>query len=284
MRRIERAKVERAISQGRASGDGWVRSRCPFCVERTGKEDRRGAFSFNTVSGWCLCFKCGLKGRVEGFENAPIVAAEEEREFGPDAFKPPESFVELAGDDSFTLQPARDYLTGRGVPEAIWKQAHVGACWKGRYAGRVVFPILAAGEWLGFISRLHRKAEPGEASYLYPEWLKRKNTLYNFEALHVVTDEPVIVVEGALDALAYWPDSVAVLGKPSQEQTFMLADTHRPVAVVMDGDAWAEGMELSLKLQLEGQRAGFVRLPPRTDPDEVDRTWLREEARRCING
>lgn len=284
MKRIERSKVERAISQGRPSGDGWIRARCPFCLARTGKEDRRGAFSFNTVSGWCLCFKCGLKGRVEGFENAPIVAVEEEREFGPDAFKPPESFIELANDDSFTLQPARDYLVGRGLTETTIREAHVGACWQGRYAGRVVFPILSKGEWLGFISRLHRKAEPGEAPYLYPEWLKRKNTLYNFEALHAVTDEPVIVVEGALDALAYWPDSVAVLGKPSQEQTFMLADTHRPVAVVMDGDAWTEGMELSLRLQLEGQRAGFVRLPPRTDPDEVDRGWLREEARRCIDG
>ena len=57
----------------------------------------------------------------------------------------------------------------------------------------------------------------------------------------------------------------------------------RPVAIMLDGDAWEESWILAARLRFEGCRAGFVKLPPRTDPDEVPLDWARNEARRCIN-
>jgi DNA primase len=145
----------------------------------------------------------------------------------------------------------------------------------------VVVPILSPdGEWLGHVGRSWQK--DAELPYLYGKGLQRRETLYNAAALNVQTDKPVMVVEGVLDALALWPDAVAVLGKPSEPQIWALADAARPVAVVLDGDAWSEGEALAMTLRLEGQRAGSVRLPPKTDPDEVDRGWLDEEVRRCL--
>ena len=106
--------------------------------------------------------------------------------------------------------------------------------------------------------------------------------MFNEAALAEVTDEPALVVEGPFDALAYWPQAVAVLGKPTEPQMLTLLRAVRPVVVVLDGDAWQEAEMLAWRLRFEGQRAGWVRLPPMVDPDEVDPAWLREEARRAI--
>jgi DNA primase len=106
--------------------------------------------------------------------------------------------------------------------------------------------------------------------------------MFNHATLLKETDTPAIIVEGVFDAIAFWPDAVAVLGKPTPAQVYALASARRPIAVVLDGDAWEEGEMLALKLRFEGQRAGSVHLPPRVDPDEVDRDWLRAEARSSL--
>jgi DNA primase len=197
----------------------------------------------------------------------------------------PEGFYELAsaeGRGALSLAPARKYLLGRGlVDEGVWRQAKVGACVAGRYKDRIVVPVLSPDNvWQGYVTRDWTGL--AVSPYLYPPRMDRANLLYNHTALNEQTERPVMVVEGVLDALALWPDAVALLGKPSEPQVLALADCPRPVAIVLDGDAWEEGDALAMRLGLEGQRAGSVRLPPKKDPDEVDKAWLAEEVRRCL--
>ena len=106
--------------------------------------------------------------------------------------------------------------------------------------------------------------------------------MYEHRVLHETTEEPAIVVEGVFDALPYFGRALAVLGKPSPWQVEALAATQRPIAVVLDGDAWEQGWALANKLQLAGVRAGSVRLPAGEDPNSVDRNWLLYEAARCV--
>jgi hypothetical protein len=47
---------------------------------------------------------------------------------------------------------------------------------------------------------------------------------------------------------------------------------------VLDGDAWEAGRTIAKQLVHRGIRAGHVRLPARTDPDEVPLDELRAEA------
>lgn len=269
-------------AQGTRGSGAWRRGICLACPTRTGKPDRRGCFSFNHLTGWYTCFKCGLGGRVKGFENVEYQA--------PDApklehFEAPEDFLELCrgeGRTSMSLEPAREFLRKRGLKdEALWKEARIGACLDGRFKGRVVVPILSPeGVWKGYVGRSwHKKPD---VPYLYPAGMNRRELLYNHAALLKQTETPVYVVEGVLDVLALWPDAVALLGKPSDAQVYSLAEASRPVVVCLDGDAWEEGEALTMRLQLEGQRAGNVRLPPKTDPDEVERAWLDAEAQRSL--
>jgi hypothetical protein len=183
---------------------------------------------------------------------------------------------------SLRLAPAFEYLERRrGLARELIEEAGIGACVSGYWSGRIIIPTLApdTGEWMWYVGR--EWFDGGEKPYLYPKG-GRAGVLYNHSALLVETETPVLVVEGCLDALACWPDAVAVLGKPNPSQIDALVATRRPVCVVLDGDAYDDGWALAMKLRLEGQRAGSVRLPPRVDPDEVDAGALWDAVARAL--
>lgn len=275
MRDQERqALVKEAVAGLRPNHAGRVRAKCPFCLVRTGKADRRGSLSASLTTGWYDCFKCGIRGRVDDY-NAGL-----DDDVAPAAavlVPPPESFMLLAEEPAASAAvtaPARAYLRGRGIGDDLWAVAGIGACTDGFYAGRVVVPITdVAGAWHGYVARTWAKKAP--SPYRYPPGMRRGELLYNPGALLVETDVPLLVVEGVFDALHLWPDGVALLGKWSHAQVLMLARAPRPVVVVLDGDAVDECEELAYLLRLEGQQAGFVRLPPRMDPDDLPAAELR---------
>lgn len=276
--------AEQALAEARPSGGEWLRSNCPFCSEVVGKADRKQAFSINRYTGWFHCFRCGTAGRIdrlaeEAIEERPAPKA-------PSAVAPPEGFIALwegSNAQGRAVRPAVAYLAKRGVGPPLIAEAHVGCCISGKYAGRVVVPVLDSGmrHWLGWVSRAW--APRAFRPYLNLPGPWRGGVLYNHAAAHVATDDPLFVVEGVFDALALWPNAAAVLGKPSASQVDALACATRPVVALLDGDAWEESLALALKLRLLGQRAGAIRLPPMLDPDEVDRADLWEAARTALS-
>ncbi len=177
------------------------------------------------------------------------------------------------------LEPIREYAAKR-VPRHLWRATGVGGCAMGQYAGNIIVPITGPDgqTWVGWVGR----STGPKGRYSYPKGMPRATAMYNVAAVYERVDRPLLIVEGAFDAIHLWPDSVAVLGKVSAEQVDILATTTRPVAVVMDGDAWAEGLSLTLLLSMRGVHAGNVRLPPTLDPDEVPRAWLDDEVAACL--
>jgi DNA primase len=149
-------------------------------------------------------------------------------------------------------------------------EAGIGACVKGKMAGRVVIPICGGrnNKLVGWQARSWTDSQNGLRYYTSPNF-KRAEHVYNEAALYLDTDEPCMVVEGLFDALPYWPHAVALLGKPSEGQINMLANTYRPLCVVLDGDAWLESEMLCLRLRIEGVRASWIRLPPKKDPADL---------------
>lgn len=274
-------QIAAAVSGARPSRSGWVRANCPICPFRLGKPDRKRSLGLLLGVGAYNCFRCGVSGKID----PDLVGGEvpERIDVQAAAMQPPESFSFLAsepGVSASVFDEARSYLLGRGIGPDLWHGAALGACFSGRYGGRVIAPILAqnGGSWLGWVARLW--FDGADVPYLYPPGMRR--VLYNHEALLRETEEPAILVEGVFDALAVWPNGVAFLGKPSEEQVSALMLARRPIAIVLDGDAHEEGWALATRLRFAGARAGCVRLPPLVDPDEVDREWLEEQARESI--
>lgn len=277
-------------------GTSWFRVNCPVCPDATGKADHKLSLGYNPKTGGFNCFKCGIRGRIHGggVYDGPVI--QNTRPFGH--VEELVGFVELFSGPGLATPSndrPRQYLVGRRLQQAALAEAGVGVATHGRVYdekgepvlrrldGRVIVPVFAPDQnQVGWVGRdwTGRSTLP----YRYASGMQREGLaiLFNEVVLAEVTETPVFVVEGTLDAIALWPDAVAVLGKPLACQVEKLVGARRPVVVCLDGDAWQEGWALAMKLRFLGQRAGNIRLPPKVDPDEVPRAWLDEEARRAL--
>jgi hypothetical protein len=259
-------------------GNEWKRTNCGWCELRGLGWDHRGGWCLNTTTGYYHCWRCGVKGYLPGY-SPPEESAAEEPIGGID---PPEGFVALgARGYGFDLAGARRYVLRRGISRGIALQAGIGACLRGPLAGRIVVPIYDDEDraWVGYSARLYvpprREHEP---KYRYPAGMPRARIVYNQSALAVDTDRALLVVEGVFDALPYYPDAVALLGKPSRQQVDLLCQCERPIVVALDGDAWLEGYWLAQQLRFQADaEAHALRLPPRTDPCSVEPGWVQAQ-------
>lgn len=293
------ARVESLLDSALHTGDK-ARMSCPFC-EDAGHRDRKRSLSVSTSSGFWRCFRCDTKGKIGSLDRGEDYSERGSRA-APDpaeeVYDKPREFYPLAHDRSETLRQARRYLLGKGargrpvpVPREIWEAADLHACAEGFWQNRIIVPLYAPGgrAWLGWIARLwFHEIDPGAEGlaalkYLYPRGMDKGEMFYNQRVLDLDTEDPVLVVEGAFDCFSFWNDACAMLGDCSHQQMQTLIKSDRPVCVVLDGDAHQKGWAMAARLRFEGQHAGHVRLPPRVDPDEVDKEWLLEEARRSIS-
>jgi hypothetical protein len=292
----DRAVLE-AVAGKRPGPSGWVRGNCPSCETRVGKVDRRQCLGLNVYTARWVCHRCGDGGRIGRMpdEWSDLEAPAPRAIAGPKlpTMDPPDGFFELFDGDgarSRSLDAARQYLTQvRGLSPEVLREARVGACVAGTFAGRVVVPVFGVepedtGElpWVGYSTRPWVKNYTG-MGYRYPRGMPLATLLYNAAVLQVETDEPVLVVEGVFDAHALWPDAVAALGGTKEGHREQLMSARRPVVLLPDGDAWLKGLYYALQLRFEGQRAGLVHLPPKMDPDEVPVDVLKDAARRSLD-
>ncbi len=268
----ELAEVQEAFNAiGPGSGSDNVRIECPICPDRTGKYDHRRSLSINTHSGFFSCFKCAMKGRLEGYGDD-----DEDWDYGgsdvPErtALDLPEDFHALGAEDdgSITYGQYLHYLGTRGLTWDIIQGAGLGIGGK-----RIVCPVKDVGGVLrGHVSRRIDAVKPERlpgVKYLYPKGFKRSQVLFNEAALQRQDNTPVAVVEGMFDALRHWPTAVACLGKPAREHVATLAASSRTVVVCLDADAWEEGRALSNRLQLLGVRTNWIGLPYGLDPGDI---------------
>lgn len=296
--------VKDALTSAKASGRGWLRARCPFCAHRLGTEGSRPSFSIYEGSGGYHCFRCHVRGIIkdlpEGWgynlnnpgKRVRDIVIDYNRQVGTPiaTIEPPEDFILLGDEPGWSMSASRkalDYCQKRGVPdELIWESRIGYVQWPEdrRLRQRVIIPILASDHetWFGYVARHWYDSKKDKLPYLYSDDFDREAVLYNVEALLVETDVPCLIVEGAFDALCYWPNAVAVLGTYSEQQIWMLLQARRPLVVLLDGDAHSLGLSLALRLHCEGHKAGAVRLPETADPDEVDPQWVWDEAYRAI--
>lgn len=274
-----------AIGGRRPNGKGLIRANCPFCPLVVGKTDRKQCLSLNMNGGWYKCYRCETSGRVGDmpFDIETAAARKEAVEEEKEPILLPEGMVPLAfgeGKTSIMLNPARSYLARRKVSMEVVKAARIGACVRGPMQGRIVVPIYRAGKLAGYVARIWKKK--GEKPYLYNRGFDRASTLYNEEALYRTSKNPVYVVEGVFDTFPFWPDAVAMLGKPSEAQIEMLLQARRPIAIVFDGDAHLEGASLAMGLRVRGKTAISLKLAPGVDPDEIP-DEVRERARAALD-
>lgn len=286
MSKLKDRLIREALAGG-ASGARTTRTHCPLCA-RSGHSTKKKNLSFDRATGKWFCWRCERIGTLENWKVDEDALASRVL---PDlqTFDPPPGWVPIGEVGTPLTYTARNYGIGRGIAASTLVSASMGVSTeKGEekdaqdFRGRLIVPILARdqGTWLGYVGRDLRKKS--SLPYLYVRGMSRGRLLYNQRALDVRTDEPVVVVEGTLDTAYLWPNSVAVLGTWGPDQFDLLLEAKRPIVVALDGDAWRKGEALAMCLKLYEKRAGWVRLPPKLDVDDVPRSWLDEEVRRSL--
>lgn len=283
------AEIERRAT-GRPNARGWVRFNCPACIDRIDKEDRNKSAGLNVETNGYNCFRCGLTGYLEGGTGPDGAARQRVVESDWEEAPVPPGFVPLyegAGRTSTRYRKARQYLAGRGVLPEVWLPLGIGTCdvsecssfdpeavkLARRMNGRVVVPVREPdGRWRGYVGRAYYPKKPGRPfrSYMNHPGNWREGTVWNVAALFVETETPLLVTEGLFDALPSYPNSVALLGKPTANQEQLLMQAMRPVVMCLDGDAWRLSKATAMKLHVFGRKVGFVKLPPGRDPNDLN--------------
>ncbi len=77
-----------------------------------------------------------------------------------------------------------------------------------------------------------------------------KSTSDYFELVRLDPSYRIVHRQGVLDALAYWPNAVACLGKPTPDQLGLVASAlRRPIVIALDKDARRESMKAAAELR-----------------------------------
>ncbi len=181
---------------------------CPFCVERGESMDTRFRLGINVKTGLSHCFNCrwkggkksvsfimrrlGIESRFESFsydqdneeESAPKPAMAE--------ISLPKDFSPLTECYDDVDEAARKYVLSRGVTAEQIESKGIGVSYVGRYAYRVIFPVMDGKHLRGFAARDFTGMET-KCKYLNSTGDKY---LYNFQKAN-----GIILCEGVFKAL-----------------------------------------------------------------------------------
>ena len=261
----------RRVVTDTSTGNDWARFNCPVChLNGEDKRDSKKSLSFNPRTTYYQCWRCGVKGSLEQDGKRPFIPAAQREFYLPDEFM---GLFNGVGAAAQIFNKHRAYLKVRGLSEDVCTSVNVGACATGYWAGRVIVPCYLGVRLLGWVARaLHPLVRP---KYLYPKGMARRTMVFNQDALYEDTDAPLFIVEGVFDALALYPNAVALLGKPSNDHLSLFLKSTRHLVVAFDGDAHEECWAFATKLKMFGLNTSWVKLPAAEDPSSVGNNWIK---------
>ncbi len=195
----------------------------------------------------------------------------------------PEAYIALAPRHSVAteraLVPFRAYLAQRRIPQAAIAHHRIGCALLGRYAGRVILPVLADSSVAAYQAR--DITGSSRIKYFGPEGQQLGRVLFNLDRAR--EHERIVVCEGIISALCAGPDAVASFGKTLKpRQVALLAEAGRPAVVLFDAakvatgatDAHREAEEAAARLHRAGVQAFVARLA-QGDPADNDADVVR---------
>lgn len=229
----------------RGNGKDEIRYYCPECVSRKGTPDTKGKLYVNVKSLKFNCFRCGYKGQIGRVKVNPDKVYDEEKEVEESKLIKELSSV-ISEPDIFNLkipiekvtenENATQYLLNRGFTckQMEYYDMRVGNI--NNEFGRIVIPnqvnklvytdFYSARTYINQIPKYHN---PGK---------EKSKIVFNLHRIQEHT--PIIVVEGALTAIAAGYHAVATLGKTmTKDQASKILMKH-PTVIYVNYDHDAE--------------------------------------------
>jgi hypothetical protein len=148
------------------------------------------------------------------------------------------------GNRRFWHYAARRHLT----PELV-REYRIGFCRSGRYAGRLIVPVICEGQLVSFVARA---ISDTEQKIMTPPGNQQSQYLFNLDRAR--QHDRVVVVEGVFDCLVLPESAVASLGKrlTDAQALLLVRSGFKRVSIAWDADAVREAEEAA------GRLAAFV--------------------------
>jgi DNA primase len=157
------------------------------------------------------------------------------------------------------------YLQSRGITMFDIIKYRIGYCESGEYAGKIIIPSYNnTGQLNYFVSRAFYKAD--SQKHKNP---KVSKDIIGFE-MFINWSEPIILCEGAFDAIAVKRNAIPLFGKIIQPtlQKKIIEERVRDIYLCLDADALRNAIQIAERFMAEGLNVYFVELQDK-DPSEL---------------
>jgi DNA primase len=149
------------------------------------------------------------------------------------------------------------YLTQRGITVFDILKYRIGYCEAGEYSGKIIIPSYdAQGQLNYFVSRAFYKAD--KFKHKNP---KISKDIIGFE-MTINWAEPIILCEGAFDAIAVKRNAIPLFGKIIQPalQKKIIEERVKNIYICLDADALKNALSIAERFMAEGLNVYFVEL------------------------
>jgi DNA primase len=164
------------------------------------------------------------------------------------------------------------YLTSRGVTIFDILKYRIGYCESGEYSGKIVIPSYDCdGQLNYFVSRAFYKAD--KFKHKNP---KISKDIIGFD-LTINWSQPIVLCEGAFDAIAIKRNAIPLFGKIIQPtlQKKIIEKRVRDIYICLDADALRNAIQIAERFMAEGLNVYFVELQD-DDASELGFQQIRE--------
>ena len=270
--------LESVLGRGKINSNDNVAFHCPFCHHNKKKME------VNIVSQYWHCWVCNARGRklpilfrklnVQRDKIAKLVGLLDDVEYKPtktttntEVLQLPEGFKPLwvLNKSAPEFRNAIAYLFRRGVTLSDIFKYRIGYCDKGPYHGKIVIPSYDGNGSLNyFVSR----------AYYEDDKYKHKNPptskdVVGFE-LHINWDMPIVLVEGAFDAITIKRNAIPLFGKTISNtlKRRIVENGVKDIYICLDEDARKQALEVAEYFIGNGINVYFVDLTSK-DPSDL---------------
>jgi len=270
--------LESVMGRGKINSNDNIAFHCPFCHHNKKKME------INIVTQYWHCWVCNAAGRklavlfrklnVQREKIAKLVDLLDDVEWKPNktttdtpVLQLPEGYRPLwkLQEMSPEYRNAVHYLKGRNITIHDILKYRIGYCRKGLYKGKIIIPSYDANGSLNyFVAR----------AYYTEDKFKHKNPpaskdIVGFE-LHINWKMPIILVEGAFDAIAIKRNCIPLFGKTISNtlKKRIVEKGVKDIYICLDLDARKQALETAEYFMSNGLNVYFVDITGK-DPSDL---------------
>jgi len=286
--------LESILGQGKINSNNNVAFHCPFCHHNKKK------LEINIITQYWHCWVCNAAGRklpvlfrklnVHREKISKLIQLIDDVEYKPNTtttntpvLQLPVGYRPLWTLDKLSpeYRNAIYYLKGRNIGIYDILKYRIGYCRKGLYSGKIIIPSYDANGSLNyFVAR----------AYYEEDKFKHKNPstskdIVGFE-LHINWNLPIVLVEGAFDAIAIKRNAIPLFGKTISNtlKKRIVEKGVKEIYICLDQDAKKQALQTAEYFIYNGLDVYFVDLTSK-DPSELGFEKIKEtlEVTKCMS-